>query len=70
MNKMNCVICNKKATYIYSPDLDVAGIGACKKHKIDVCLAYMILVQGKDFEENKKNYDDFILEIRRRDKIK
>lgn len=58
---MICVICGKKAAFRYSPDLDIQGVGACKKHNEDVRLAYVMLITSgeKDFykfiNDAKKN---------------
>jgi hypothetical protein len=56
---MKCRICGKKAIYKYSPDLDIDGLGACKKHKEDVFMAYYILISKGEKEYNKfmKTYD-------------
>ena len=53
---MKCEICGKKATYRFSPDMDIKGLGACRKHKRDMQYAYIILVSTKD----AKQYEDFI----------
>jgi hypothetical protein len=50
---MKCVVCGKKAIKRYSPDLDIRGIGACKKHEERVILAYTALISGD--EEMYKN---------------
>ena len=50
---MKCIICGKKAVECYSPDMDIKGICACKKHKEKVKLAYIALVQG-----NKKIFTE------------
>lgn len=45
---MTCVICGKKAKYKFSPDLDIEGIGACKKHLERVKLGYAVLMFGNN----------------------
>jgi len=52
---MKCEICGKKAVYRFSPDLDIAGLGSCKKHKRDMQQAIILLLS-----EGKKEYEDFI----------
>jgi hypothetical protein len=56
-----CEICGKKALFLFSPDLDIQGLGACKKHKEDMQLAYIILL-SKDGGE--KEYNDFIKQLK------
>ena len=50
-----CEICGKKALFVFSPDMDIRGLGACKKHKQDMQLAYIILLQF-----GEKEYREFI----------
>ena len=50
-----CEICGNKAVYRYSPDLDIDGLGACRKHKDDVGFAYLLLTT-----RGKKSYVKFI----------
>jgi hypothetical protein len=50
-----CEICGKKAKWIFSPDLDIRGLGACKKHLEDMRLAYYLLVS-----DGEKAYKGFI----------
>lgn len=64
MNK-KCEICGKKAVYRFSPDLDISGIGACKKHKIDVHIAYIALVT-----QGEQEYNFIINEMKRSNKKK
>ena len=52
---MICIICKKKAKWSFSPDLDIEGLGACSKHKIDVGDAYMMLCLG-----NREMYQTLI----------
>ena len=56
-----CIICKKKAIYRYSPDLDLQGLGACKKHKGDVFMAYYFLINKgkKEYNDYLKNHKDF-----------
>lgn len=53
---VKCEICNKKAIYRLSPDMDIKGLGACMKHKEDVYIGYTILMSGgqKEYEEYLK----------------
>lgn len=39
-----CLICNEKAIYRFSPDMDIDGVGSCEKHVVDVELAYSLLL--------------------------
>jgi len=43
---MECWICNKKAVVRYSPDLDIRGVGACKRHKTKVLAAMYLAIHG------------------------
>lgn len=43
---MTCEICGEKATYRFSPDLDIRGLGSCTKHRQDMHLAYVALLTG------------------------
>ena len=45
---MKCFICKKKAKWRFSPDLDIRGIGSCTKHKSDVQLVYVAILQGDE----------------------
>lgn len=45
---MKCIKCNKKAIGRLSPDLDINGIGFCKKHEWEVKMAYFALMQGDE----------------------
>ena len=65
MNKLTCEICGKKAVYRFSPDLDVRGLGACRKHKEDMQLAYIILLSK---EGGEKEYEAFIEDLKKETK--
>ena len=52
---MKCSICGKKATIRLSPDLDIQGLGACKKHEDDMMIAYILLTK-----DGVKEYNEFI----------
>ena len=52
---MKCIICNKKAVFRFSPDMDIDGVGSCKKHNADVTIAYSVLLSMDD-----KMFWDFI----------
>ena len=41
-------MCGKKATKRFSPDLDIKGIGACKKHVKQVQIGYIALITGQE----------------------
>lgn len=45
---MTCIVkkCKEKVIGRYSPDLDIHGIGFCKKHKTIVLGAYICLLRG------------------------
>jgi hypothetical protein len=52
-----CFKCGHKAYYRFSPDLDISGLGACKKHLEKVKMAYILLLSGKDlFDEITKDW--------------
>ena len=53
---MNCVKCNKKATHVYRPDLDLTGVGMCSKHKTEVETDILIAVLGGGWNEFEKKY--------------
>lgn len=40
-----CRVCGKQAIGCYSPDLDIRGLCFCKKHKEDVMVEYMLIIQ-------------------------
>lgn len=61
---MKCIICGKKAMGKFSPDLDVNGIGFCKKDKQQVMIGYIVLLQGD--EELAKE----LLKVKTKDKVK
>jgi hypothetical protein len=61
-----CAICGKKRKFSFSPDMGIDGIGACVEHLEDVRMAYVILIQSKgNFRETKKQYNNFIKQIRK-----
>lgn len=45
MGKTPCNVCGKDAIGRYTPDMDIKGLGYCKKHKKEVQLAYMMILQ-------------------------
>lgn len=57
-----CIICNRRAKWRFSPDLDIWGIGSCEKHLEVVRVAYTLLISsGKEaFEEYVKHYQEGI----------
>lgn len=60
---MKCIICKRKAVFRFSPDMDIAGIGSCKKHGTDVTVAYSLLLQEHedmfwDFIKTHKDYKE------------
>jgi len=49
-----CIKCGKTATKVYSPDLDVKGIGMCDEHEEEVKVDLLIATfQGWDKFEDK-----------------
>lgn len=70
-----CEICGKKVAFRFSPDMDIAGIGSCKKHKDDVGIAYLILItQGEKeyrfiIDGMKKNNKKKTIKIKRKNTI-
>ena len=49
-----CIKCGKTATKVYSPDLDVKGIGMCDEHEEEVKVDLLIAnFQGWDKFEKK-----------------
>lgn len=52
---MKCEICGKKAIYRFSPDMDIEGLGTCKKHKKDMMIAFIILM-----EKGEKEYNEYL----------
>ena len=62
---MTCYICDEPAIGRLSPDLDIRGIGYCKKHEEDMILAYMSLSGG-----DREMFDELIKAAKKRDKIK
>ena len=53
--KLKCLKCGKPATGRYTPDLDIKGVGFCKRHKIEIWLDIWISAEDKNgkryFEE-------------------
>jgi hypothetical protein len=56
---MKCEICGEEAVYRFSPDLDIQGLRACEKHKEDMQVAYIILIQ-----QGRDKYEKFIKPIK------
>ena len=55
---MNCIKCGKTATKVYSPDLDIKGIGMCDEHEEEVKVDLLIAnFQGWDKFEKKYSKD-------------
>jgi hypothetical protein len=53
-----CIKCGKTATKVYSPDLDVKGIGMCDEHEEEVKFDLLIAnFQGWDKFEKKYSKD-------------
>jgi hypothetical protein len=53
-----CIKCGKTATKVYSPDLDVKGIGMCDEHEEEVKVDLLIAnFQGWDKFEKKYSKD-------------
>lgn len=62
---MKCIFCDKEATHVYRPDIDVRGLGYCNDHEID--FSFMIL--HWDRWETEKVYE-YIEKVKKRDKKK
>lgn len=60
---MKCIFCDKEATHVIRPDIDVTGLGACVDHTRDLQLGMIIHKEWDDF-------DRYIKSIQRRDKQK
>jgi hypothetical protein len=56
---MECEVCGKKAIYRFSPDMDIEGLGACKKHKRDMMIAFIIL-----WERGEKEYFKYLKSLK------
>ena len=39
-----CMICGKDAVGCYSPDMDIKGLCFCEKHKDDVFIKYLEII--------------------------
>lgn len=54
---MKCLVCNDTATFRLSPDMDINGVAACNKHKIDVQVAIYMMTDPdpriRNFAEKK-----------------
>jgi len=61
--KKKCEVCNKPAKWLFSPDMDISGLGSCDKHKMDVTIAYHMLIT-----EGEKEYHNMIDSYKKRDK--
>lgn len=57
MEKSVCIKCGKPAYKVYSPDLDVKGIGMCSEHQEEITLDLMIAnFNEKGWEKFEKKY--------------
>ena len=53
-----CIKCGKTATKVYSPNIDVKGIGMCDEHEEEVKVDLLIATfQGWDKFEKKYSKD-------------
>jgi len=52
---MSCYLCGKKSIGRYSPDLDIRGVGFCKKHKDEVFMRLLILMEEMENKPKKKS---------------
>jgi len=50
-----CIICHHKATGTLSPDMDISGLGYCKKHYSKVHLLFTLLLS-----DNEKTFYDLL----------
>lgn len=48
---MKCYKCGKKTNLRLTPDLDLKGIGFCKKHESIIRLAYMVANTIEEFDK-------------------
>lgn len=64
MTEQKCVVCGKKAWKSFSPDLDIQGIGTCKKHIEQVRLAYLCLLQGGEDMYKKLIAEEFLPKLK------
>lgn len=48
---MKCFICGKRAIFSFSPDLDIEGLGACKRHEERVRMGYVVIHYDKKLGE-------------------
>lgn len=64
---MKCIACDKEATKVIRPDLDLTGIGMCEDHEKEVTFYWVEACVTKDFtkfenkfinNKNKKNGDN------------
>jgi len=60
MKNMKCEICREEAIGALSPDLDIDGLGFCKKDAEDMRTAYYILIYV-----GEKAYNRFINDKRK-----
>jgi len=43
--KLTCLKCGKPAVGRFTPDLDIRGVGFCKRHKIEIWLDIWITME-------------------------
>lgn len=43
-----CNVCGNPGTGRFSPDLDIKGLVYCEKHKDEVQMVYVMLLQGSE----------------------
>ena len=53
---MECIKCGKPATKVYSPDLDVKGIGMCNEHSQEIYLDLMICMMDNGWDHFEEKY--------------
>lgn len=55
--KKQCFKCGKRAYHRFSPDLDISGLGACKRHLKSVQHAYAMLLGNNElYDELTKGW--------------
>ena len=57
MSNSKCIKCGKSAYRVYSPDLDIEGIGMCSEHQDEITLDLMVAnFDSKGWEKFEKKY--------------
>jgi hypothetical protein len=53
---MTCIKCGKPATKVYSPDLDIKGVGMCDEHSEEIHMDLMICMMENGWDYFEKKY--------------